>query len=202
MRRNFFAAICDQWARHDPPAAFEWAQHLPDAATRDYVMPSIVWTVAQNDPAIAAQMLPRLTGDAQIQAAVSIMLQWAKSDPEAASVWAASLPEGEWRGLVFEELINHWAQSDPATAAFWLGGLPQGPSRDQAVSAFASHIISSDPQGALQWASTISNDSRREYEVELTARAWLKMDPHKAATWISNASLPDDTKARLLNPGG
>ena len=67
---------------------------------------SVVWTVAQNDPAIAPQMLAHLSGDAQMQTAVSIMMQWAKIDPEAASVWAISLPEGEWRGRVFENLIK------------------------------------------------------------------------------------------------
>ena len=77
-----------------------------------------------------------------------------------------------------------------------------GPSRDQAVSAFTNRIRSSDPSAAVQWAATIGDDSLRNSQMESTARAWLKADPRNASAWISNSSLPDDTKTRLLNPGG
>ena len=70
------------------------------------------------------------------------------------------------------------------------------------MSAFTNRISSSDPQAAVQWAATISNDSLRDGQMESTARAWLKTDPRNASAWISNSSLPDETKARLLNPGG
>ena len=78
----------------------------------------------------------------------------------------------------------------------------RGPSRDQAVSAFTNRISSSDPRAAVQWAATISNENLRENQMETTARAWLKADPRNASTWISNSTLPEDTKTRLLNPGG
>ena len=55
---------------------------------------------------------------------------------------------------------------------------------------------------AVQWAATISNDSLRDSQIESTARIWMQTDSPNASAWISNSSLPNDTKARLLNPGG
>ena len=165
------------------------------------MLPNIISAVAENDPARAAQMTFRLSGEAQTAAATSIISQWAASDPQAAGSWAASFPEGKTRDQVFENLINRWAKSDPAAAASWLGNLSDSPSRDQAVSAFTNRISSSDPQAAVQWAATISNDSLRDSQMESTARAWLKADPRNASTWISNSSLPDDTKSAVAESG-
>jgi hypothetical protein len=70
------------------------------------------------------------------------------------------------------------------------------------VSVFSSRILSSDPQTAVQWAATIRNDNLRNSEVESAARDWLRLDPRSASSWIANSSLPEETKTRLLSPGG
>ena len=70
------------------------------------VLPSIISAVAENDPAKAAQMTSRLSGDAQNAAANSVISQWASSDPQAAAAWAASFPDGTMRAQMFGNLIN------------------------------------------------------------------------------------------------
>ena len=202
-RRNLLDNISRQWAQNDPQAALSWAQNLSDPAARNAVLPNIISAVAESDPLRAAQM-PDAASRARRRRArrPPSFRNGRRTIRRRPGRWAASFPEGKTRGQIFENLINRWAGNDPTAAASWLGSLSDGPSRDQAVSAFTNRIRSSDPSAAVQWAATIGDDNLRNSQMESTARAWLKTDPRNASTWISNSSLPDDTKSRLLNPGG
>ena len=91
-RQNLLAAISHQWAQNNPGAALAWAQGLSDSASRDAIVPGVVSVVAEDDPSAAAEMVSRLSGDTQLLAAGSLISQWAGTDPQAASAWAAAFP--------------------------------------------------------------------------------------------------------------
>jgi hypothetical protein len=142
----------------------------------------------------------RLPADAQVLAGSSMVSQWAGSDPQAASAWVASLPEGETRDQLFANLMNRWAKTDPSAAATWLQTVAASPSRDAAVSAFTSRIVSADPQGAVQWAATISDASIRDTETKAAIQTWFEADPASASTWLASSGLPEEIKAQFLPP--
>ena len=100
--------------------------------------------------------------EAQATASSAIIWQWAGDNPQAASRWAESFPEGQTRQRAYESLINRWSQSDPYAAAKWLGTLPQTESRDAAVGVYSQSIAGSDPHAATQWAETIANGNPQQ----------------------------------------
>jgi hypothetical protein len=191
-----------QWAQTDSSSAFTWAQSLSDATSREAVVPGIVSALAEQDPKSAALLISQLSSDTQVIAASSLISQWASSDPQAASIWAASLPQGEMRDQLFANLASSWAKSDSSRAGEWLNTLTNDPSRDAAVSAFATHTTSVDPQLALQWAATITDPAAREGEIKAAIESWFEVDPEKAGAWLASSGLPDEVKIRFLPSHG
>ena len=121
-----------------------------------------------------------LSGDSQLLATSSLISQWAGTDPQAASVWAASFPQGEMRDQLFANLMNRWAMTDPSSAATWLDSLGADESRDAAVGALISRIASADPEAAVQWAVTINDTAMRETETQEAVQTWFEVDPASA----------------------
>ena len=195
--------VASRWAANDPQAAIAWAGSLSDSAMRDEVLPGMVGTIAQNDPAQAAQLITQYSsgGPKATEAVSTLVWQWANTDPQSASRWAAALPESDLRRRALESLINRWAEADSAGASAWLSTLPGGDSRDAAVAAFAQRVVQSDPQTAVQWAMSISDENNRNTQIEAVLSDWLRTDPVAAKSWLSASSVPNDLKTRLLASG-
>jgi hypothetical protein len=191
--------VSRQWARSDAEAALSWAESLPDAASRDAVLPNILSVIGETDLRQATQMFSRLSPTAQESAVGTIASRWADEDPQAASRWAATLPEGRVRERAVNDVIGRWAEIDPYNAASWLSTLSQGSSRDSAVAIYAGRIASSDPQTAVEWAETIGNEKARNSQIESIVRSWLDTDASAAKMWLAVSSLPEEIKARLLS---
>lgn len=56
--------------------------------------------------------------------ASSFAVQWSMKDPDGASQWVQSLPEGDAKLWVQKNLATNWAKYDPDATNAWLGGLP------------------------------------------------------------------------------
>ncbi len=54
---------------------------------------------------------------------------------------------------------------------------------------------------AAKWLETAGNADMRVQKLEGLARTWLEKEPAAAQAWLERASLPEQVKARLLNPG-
>ena len=80
---------------------------LPDARTRDLVLPGIISVVAENDPREAAGLVSQLpAGEAQATATSAVVWQWAANDAAGASKWVASFPEGQARERAVDDPAN------------------------------------------------------------------------------------------------
>ena len=116
-KKNLLENVARQWARNDPQAALAWAANLPET-TRDSVFPGVIAVMAESDPREATKIVSRLsTAEAQSTATAAIAWQWAGSDPQAASKWAAALPENKIRQQAFESLMNRWSRAIPMRPA-------------------------------------------------------------------------------------
>jgi hypothetical protein len=123
-------------------------------------------------------------------------MEMAKTDPKAASEWAASLPK-EMRSDTLGFALSKWTRTDPHAAALWLNTV-EGPVRDEAVTTFGSTIAQSDPVIALSWVVTLSNEKTRSQTVNRIVTGWLRRSPAEARAWIQNSTLPEPEKTRLL----
>ena len=54
----------------------------------------------------------------------SFAVQWSMKDPDGASQWVQSLPEGESKLWVQKNLAMNWSKYDPDATKAWLGTLP------------------------------------------------------------------------------
>lgn len=101
--------LAQQWAAADLPAARAWVELQPPGETRDDLITRIGYLWSLDDPAAAAVFVTAETtpGDAQIEAAISVLHQWKDRDPAAARAWAECFPEGPERQRALQELVDH-----------------------------------------------------------------------------------------------
>jgi hypothetical protein len=98
--------LAQRWAETDISAVLGWTDSLPPGAQHDQLIARAAFIQAQKNPAEAAQLvmdrIPR--GDAQSEALISVMHQWARQDFAAASAWVERIPEELLRERATQEL--------------------------------------------------------------------------------------------------
>ncbi len=98
--------LAQRWAESDLSAALGWTDSLPPGAQRDQLTARAAFIQAQSSPAEAAQLvmdrIPR--GEAQSEALISVVHQWARRDFAAASAWVDRLPDALLRERATQEL--------------------------------------------------------------------------------------------------
>jgi hypothetical protein len=224
-----FSTVAESWAAADPEAAFTWAQHhnVPEAMSgaltgwwrkdhrgaEAYVVShaneadgaqlanALSSQIFAEDPARAAKWMSEFpNAAARYQGNAGLAVQWALTDPKAASEWAASLPPNEL-STPLNMAVNFWTRQDPQAVGQWVQAL-KGPARDAAVFGYSSAIAPQDPAAALMWAASISDAQSREPALQQIASEWIGRDPAAARAWIQGSSLPQTEKARLLTVPG
>jgi len=97
-----------QWAEQDGAAASTWAMSRPAGEERDRLFGRIVFAESKTKPEEAARLIVEQMspGAAQMEAAISVMHQWALRDAPAALAWAQQFPEGELRNRAVGEVQN------------------------------------------------------------------------------------------------
>ena len=98
--------LAQRWAENDLSAVLGWTESLPPGAQRDQLTARAAFIQSQKHPADAAQLvmdrIPR--GEAQSEALISVVHQWAERDFDAASAWVARIPEWLLRERAAQEL--------------------------------------------------------------------------------------------------
>jgi hypothetical protein len=98
--------LAQLWAAKDLPAALDWVRGLPAGDQRDQALARVAFIQSQTDPADAARLVVEEIppGDAQNEAVISVLHQWALQDWDGAAVWVASFLEGSLRESSMSEL--------------------------------------------------------------------------------------------------
>lgn len=96
------------WASRDLSAARGWVNSQPEGPLRDSLMERVVFELAKTDPSAAARMVAERmeSGEAQVEAAISVISQWIKRDPEAAMSWVEAFPDGLLKERALQELSS------------------------------------------------------------------------------------------------
>ncbi|MDB6055266.1 MAG: hypothetical protein JWN25_2789 [Verrucomicrobiales bacterium] len=89
--------LIQNWADKDFPKATEWIAALPPGDERDRLNARAAFIKSQTDPATAAKLVAERipTGDAQTEAAISVLHQWALKDITGAATWASQFGNGQ-----------------------------------------------------------------------------------------------------------
>ncbi|MBC8096433.1 MAG: hypothetical protein H7Y43_11525 [Akkermansiaceae bacterium] len=99
------------WAEKDFSAALDWVRTQPEGDQRDLSIARVAFQQAQTKPDAAVRfILEYMTpGDAQVEAAISILHQWVLRDPAGAAVWVELFPEGPLRQRAQKEITGFQA---------------------------------------------------------------------------------------------
>ena len=101
---NFTAS----WAARDLSGARDWVTGQPAGELHDKLMVRIVFEYAKTDPPAAARMVvDRIgSGESQVEAAISVLHQWALQDLPSAAAWVEMFPNGTLRDRASRELAD------------------------------------------------------------------------------------------------
>jgi len=101
-------ALAQRWAEKDFPSALDWALSRPDGTQRNELIARLAYVESQTSPVEAATLavdkIP--PGNAQTEAVMSVLHQWALSDFSAAKEWVGRFPEGDLRTRAVNELAG------------------------------------------------------------------------------------------------
>jgi len=102
------ANLEQQWAQNDLPTAREWAVAKPAGDEKNELLEQVAYVWASAEPENAAQFVVEKMspGNAQTEAAISVLHQWALRDFKGAKAWVELFPEGEIRERAVNELAG------------------------------------------------------------------------------------------------
>jgi hypothetical protein len=98
--------LVQQWAEKDIPASLAWAAQQPRGEERDELLQRVALVQSKTNPAQAAALVVQQIspGPAQIEAAMSVVHQWAERDWDGAVAWVDQFPDGPLHDRAVTEL--------------------------------------------------------------------------------------------------
>ncbi|CAN5325200.1 hypothetical protein BH23VER1_BH23VER1_05100 [soil metagenome] len=156
--------------------------------------------LAHSDIDAAASAVAKIPADkpqARLDAISATTKRWADTDPKAATVWSAALPESDEQTVAYEEIAYGWGKSDPKAAGQWAASLEAGAPRDSALQAVVFQAALAEPASAFELAAKITAPELRRSCLESTLHTWATDNPDAARKALAESPLPDDEKAAL-----
>jgi hypothetical protein len=109
--------LAQTWAESDFPAAQNWVLSRTQTGQRDQIVARLAYVRSKTSPLEAAGLVVGSIppGEAQTEAAMSVLHQWAARDLAAAQSWAENFPEGDLRSRALKEIdgIKRYASGSP-----------------------------------------------------------------------------------------
>jgi hypothetical protein len=106
--RSSIENFAQLWSINDISAATAWASAKPPGEPRDRLLARIAIVRADTEPSEAAEFLVKNVnpGEAQTEAAISILHRWALRDWDSARQWMDKFPEGPLRERAQNEITG------------------------------------------------------------------------------------------------
>ena len=155
----------------------ELAYSVLDEITNDSVRENTIIQLINRweDAATTVTLLDQLPPDRQETYYRTLAFKYTRQDPDAASEWLSSLPDGGAKDRGIEQMLRVLTQTWP--------GKPDV--RDYPL--------------AFQWAQTIQDEALRKNQISTAAWMWHRRSPIHATAAIENADLPLSFKENLLD---
>ena len=168
LRNEAQGSVAIAWMSHDPAAAIQWMQSLPEGQTKDSALQGFIYHYQNNN------------------------------NPQAAFDMATGIGDTGKRTEQELNAARWFFDHDPAAAVPWMQSLPVGPTKDLAASGISRGMFYTDPKEAMDMASGIGDSNLRIEAQKNVAERWSKKDPAAATQWINRSSLPQEVKTQLL----
>jgi RNA polymerase sigma factor (sigma-70 family) len=158
LRENVIDTVGHIWANSDPRAVLDWAFRLPEES-RGRLVGYAAAGLAETDLDRARRLALQLTeAGGRSSAITGVAAAWGRTEPQAALVWARSLPAPE-RDYCIATVLAAWAERDADAALAEVDSVPDEETRFDTVQA-----IQRNRMGALRMKLRESLLLRKEGE--------------------------------------
>src|SRR6185369_9770927 len=189
------------WAVNDSAAAWQWSLTIADDETRRSSLGGVLRCLATHSRLDdAATYAAQLTGDDQVRAVRSLLIDSSDLDPDWTARWVATFPPGETRNQAVEKLVQHWSETDPFATAKWLAEQPQDTAFQAGARRMIPGMIKASPATAWDWAMILTDPAAKQERLEIVAKSWLSSDDAAARAKIQSSGLPANQVSKLLTP--
>ena len=196
QQERFVRDAYSAWGRSNPTAAAQDILTFPPKPIQAVAASAVVSPYAKVDLEGCRKWIESLPPLPRNRAAPSLVTEWCKQNPAAASSWAAQLTPPDLQTAALREAGSAWARRDgPAALAYGLT-LAEGPGREAFLTACLRAYVSVKPGDAAGWlGKQTALPSFEKLAKEMTSQ-WLQFDPQASAEWV--ASLPDQPQREKI----
>ncbi len=108
LNEGTIESIVELWANTDIEKAADWVSELPDGKLRESTLSRLALVVAETSPSEAAEIVSTslAAGPVQDEAAIAVLHQWLRHDPEAARQWVEIFPDGKLKVRARAEILG------------------------------------------------------------------------------------------------
>jgi hypothetical protein len=187
------AAMAQQWAQKDTPAALAAYQSASDPATKELLSMALLGQArSQNDLSLLGKVEVGIGGGGETRYYVDDLIRsQASADPAKVLAWAEQLPaDSQSKGTALRSAIGAWASYDTGRAIEYVQKLPveQQPELFRTIS---NTWAASDSYGNSQWVASLPEGLNRDNAASSLIAQLSAKEPQSALTWAR--SLGDET---------
>jgi hypothetical protein len=201
VRSQMLFIIGSRWAARNSDEAIK-SLSQSEGSDRDSLVGGIASAMGDSSPAGAATLVASMTpGSQQNDAAITVLLEWGRSDPQAAANWLKLFPPGEFRDKAMLNLTAALTEQQPDFAKAILLDWPAADERARAIRHYLDQTLGNDASRGAAMLGGLDGPLFLE-ETERVAQHWLMQDPPVAFQWVVGTGLDDSTRVRLLSAPG
>jgi hypothetical protein len=203
VRSQMLFIVGSRWATENSSGALKSVNQLPNGPDRDLLISGITSTLAESSPVDAATLVSSMTpGREQNNAALTVLLEWACSDPQAAANWLRLFPSGEFRDKSILNLSAILTEQEPDSAKTVLLAWPEPAERARAIRHYLNETLDTDASRGAVLLAGFEDSALFLEETERVGQYWLMQEPTAALQWLFDTGLDEASKLRLLSGSG
>ena len=125
LNNSLIQSIVSAKAQIDPESAYDWLQDYEDSDGYHSALSSIVYQWSSQDPSRVAQLLEEHSDDNQMQHVFNhVASNWSQTDLDASVRWMNSLPDGDNKNAVAQQIVMSTFRHDQEQALELLAEVP------------------------------------------------------------------------------
>ena len=156
----------------------------------------------ESQPWEAVQWASQLDPEARGEIYQTVAATWSTRDPLASANWAYSLPDGQERGGLLRDIVDHWVRLEGlAEPTDWLSHQAAHRDLDGAIEAIVVALVDIDAETAFNWALSISDARRRSNAALAVGRYWIEEDIDEALPVLLLELPEEDVRSLVGNLG-
>jgi len=152
-RRDAVRSIFSQAAKDDPAKAAGMLSGITDEEARKSAQNTIAREWGKQDWDAAQAWINGLPADQRAEATSRALRGFADKDPESAAGKLASIPEGEARDDIMENIAKKWGRENPAAAADWVMKNGSEEAQRMSIGRVVSSWVRQDAAAALEFVN-------------------------------------------------